>query len=105
MTVNTAGMINLFCKTVPLLRGRGVSVSNLLVLHKARLQYTLRSLWAYTPHLGFYRRGIARAMLKKDSKRKLFQMILRTGKQYIYCRTHVILISLFMKKAYPACPK
>jgi hypothetical protein len=34
-------------------------------------------------HLGFYRQGIARAMLKKDSKRKLFQMILRTGEQYI----------------------
>jgi hypothetical protein len=34
-------------------------------------------------HPGFYRQGIARAMLKKDSKRKLFQTILRTGNRFI----------------------
>jgi hypothetical protein len=60
-----------------------VSVRNLLILHTVPLQYTLESLCAYTPSFGFYPAGIAQAMFKKDSKRKLFHMILLTGKQYI----------------------
>jgi hypothetical protein len=48
-------------------------------------------------HLEFYRQGIARAMPKIDSKRKLVHMILRKGKQYITIKLTVIIATPFPK--------
>jgi hypothetical protein len=62
------------------------------------LQNTPCEPFAPTPHLGFYRHGIAWAMLKKDSKQKLFQMILTAGKQYI---TVELALFYFYKRATP----